>query len=163
MDSFQKHLLSGIIQTLKTTYCMIPLMWQSGEGKEYRDQVDGYQGLRIGKGNGFQRGRKIGRSYGTLLYLNFVCVCCILRTFLCHVEGTHIDSQLNRPGFWAVFFLTTNSDGLFAVYMYFFNWGIAALQYCVGFCHTSTWISHRYTYVPSLLNLFPTSQHIPPL
>ena len=24
-------------------------------------------------------------------------------------------------------------------------------------CHTSAWISHRYTYVPSLLNLLPTS------
>ena len=22
-----------------------------------------------------------------------------------------------------------------------------ATQYCIGFCHTSTWISHRYTYV----------------
>ena len=29
----------------------------------------------------------------------------------------------------------------------------------VGFCHTSTWISHRYTYVPSLLNLPPTPSH----
>ena len=28
-----------------------------------------------------------------------------------------------------------------------------ALQYCVGFCHTSTWSSHRQTYVPSLSNL----------
>ena len=24
-----------------------------------------------------------------------------------------------------------------------FNWGIMALQYCVDFCHASTWISHR--------------------
>ena len=31
-----------------------------------------------------------------------------------------------------------------------------ALQYCVGFCHTSTWISHRYTYVFSL-TLQPSS------
>ena len=38
-----------------------------------------------------------------------------------------------------------------------FNWRITALQYCVGLCHTSTWISHRYTYVPSLWNLPPTS------
>ena len=36
---------------------------------------------------------------------------------------------------------------------FFFNWRIIALQYCLGFCHTSTWISYRYTYVPSLLNL----------
>ena len=26
-----------------------------------------------------------------------------------------------------------------------FNWRIIALQYCAGFCYTSTWISHRYT------------------
>ena len=44
-----------------------------------------------------------------------------------------------------------------------FNWRIIALQCCAGFCHTSTWISHRYTYVPSLLNLLPTSLSIPPL
>ena len=43
------------------------------------------------------------------------------------------------------------------------NWRILALQYCTGFCHTSTWISHRYTYVPSLLNLPPTSHTSPPL
>ena len=38
----------------------------------------------------------------------------------------------------------------------FFNltWRIIALQYC-DFVHTSTWISHRYIYVPSLLNLLP--------
>ena len=26
---------------------------------------------------------------------------------------------------------------------YFFNWGIIALQSCVGFCHTTLWISHN--------------------
>ena len=36
-----------------------------------------------------------------------------------------------------------------------FNWRISALQYWFGFCHMSTWISHRYTYVLSLLNLPP--------
>ena len=34
--------------------------------------------------------------------------------------------------------------------------GLVALQCCVAFCHTWTWISHRYTYVPSLMNLHPT-------
>ena len=34
--------------------------------------------------------------------------------------------------------------------LFIFNWRIIALQYCVGFCHTSRWVSHRYTYVPSL-------------
>jgi len=37
------------------------------------------------------------------------------------------------------------------------NWRMIALQYWFDFCHTSTWISHRCTYVPSLLNLPPTS------
>ena len=37
--------------------------------------------------------------------------------------------------------------------IYIFYWRIIALQNFVVFCQTSTWISHRYTYVPSLLNL----------
>ena len=32
----------------------------------------------------------------------------------------------------------------------YFNWRIITLQYCGGFCHTLTWISHRYTCVPNL-------------
>ena len=42
-----------------------------------------------------------------------------------------------------------------------FNWRIIALQVRVGFCHTSTWISCRYTYFPSLLSHHPTSHPIP--
>ena len=38
-----------------------------------------------------------------------------------------------------------------------------SFQYCIDFCHTSTWISHRYTYAPTLLNLLPlTSNSVPP-
>ena len=35
-----------------------------------------------------------------------------------------------------------------------------ALQYCFSFCHTSTWVNHRYTYVPSLLNFPPTFPYL---
>ena len=31
--------------------------------------------------------------------------------------------------------------------MFFFNWGLITLQYCSGFCHTLTWISHGCTCV----------------
>ena len=46
---------------------------------------------------------------------------------------------------------------------FIFHWKITGLRCCVGFCHISTWISHRYTCVPSLLNLPPTSHPIPSL
>ena len=45
---------------------------------------------------------------------------------------------------------------------YIFNWRKIVLQYCASFCHISTWVSHRYTHVSSLLNLLPTSHPIPP-
>ena len=60
----------------------------------------------------------------------------------------------------------TTGQGLrFSIFLIslFFNWKIIALQSFVGFCHTSTWISHRYTYVPFFLKLPPISRPIPPL
>ena len=47
--------------------------------------------------------------------------------------------------------------------LFIFNWRLIALQCCVGFCHTSTWSSHRCTHVPSFLNLPPSPYCIPPL
>ena len=56
----------------------------------------------------------------------------------------------------------------FLIYVRFFNlffyWKIIALQNFAAFCQTSTRISHRYTYVSSLLHLPPISlPHAPPL
>ena len=39
-----------------------------------------------------------------------------------------------------------------------FYWRIVALQCCVGFYCTARWISHTYTYVPSLWDFFPFHQ-----
>ena len=47
--------------------------------------------------------------------------------------------------------------------LFIFYWRMIALQNFAVFCQTSTWISHRYTYIPSLLNLSPTSLPSPPL
>ena len=44
----------------------------------------------------------------------------------------------------------------------FFYWRIIALKNFAVFCQTSTWISHRYTYILSLLKLPPISLPIPP-
>jgi len=43
----------------------------------------------------------------------------------------------------------------FSLSKIFFNWSIIALQCCAGIYHTSIWISHRYAYVPLLLNIQP--------
>ena len=40
-------------------------------------------------------------------------------------------------------------------FSFIFNRRILALQYCVGFCHASTWISHWYTYDPPSWTSFP--------
>ena len=37
------------------------------------------------------------------------------------------------------------------------NQRITAIQYCVSFCHTRTWVSPKYTHVPALLTLPPTT------
>ena len=52
---------------------------------------------------------------------------------------------------------------LFKIFYLFFSWRIVALQNFVVFCQTSTWISHSYTYIPSLFNLPLISFPIPPL
>ena len=49
--------------------------------------------------------------------------------------------------------LGINTKYIFSFNFFVFNWRIIALQYCVGFCHTSTWIHHWYRYVPSIINL----------
>ena len=48
---------------------------------------------------------------------------------------------------------------MYLVSLFIFNGRINALQYCVGFCQTSAWISHRSTYALSLLNVPHTSLH----
>ena len=47
--------------------------------------------------------------------------------------------------------------------LFMFSWRIIALQYWVGFYHTSTCIGQRYTRVPSLLNLSRPPHPILPL
>ena len=55
-----------------------------------------------------------------------------------------------------------NTLHLFCISLFkviYLNWRIITLQYCGGFCHTSTWIGHRYTRVPPSW----TPSHLPPL
>ena len=44
------------------------------------------------------------------------------------------------------------------IFRIYFNWRLITLQYCGGFCHTFTWISHGCTWVPHPEPL----SHLPP-
>ena len=66
-------------------------------------------------------------------------------------------SSLTSPALVGGSFLKQTKNYLF------FNWRIIALQNFVIFCQISTWISHRYIYIPTRLNLPPISLPIPPL
>ena len=58
----------------------------------------------------------------------------------------------NREPFLSFFF------NLIFFQLIYFNWRLVILKYCGGFCHTSTWISHRHTSVSSSWNpLLPPS------
>ena len=57
----------------------------------------------------------------------------------------HIVKQKKTPistlGSWTTSYLFSHT--------FFFNWRPITLQYCSGFCHTFTWISHGCTCVPN--------------
>ena len=72
----------------------------------------------------------------------------------------HLDNWLNIP---SVSHLKFIPQPPFFLFFFFFYWRIIALQNFVVFCQTSTRISHRYTYIPSLLNFPPISLSIPAL
>ena len=55
-------------------------------------------------------------------------------------------------------FLKISSFFLFKKKLIYFNWRLITLQFCSGFCHTLTWISHGCTCVPHPV----TPSHLPP-
>ena len=78
---------------------------------------------------------------------------------VCQTDGYQWEDKIslgaNRSN---CFELTHQYDISFSVLLllFIFNWRLIALQYCVGFCHTTTWVSHRHIHDPSLSNLSNT-------
>ena len=50
---------------------------------------------------------------------------------------------------------------LFFFQLFFISWRLITLQYCSGFCHTLTWISHGLHEFPILILLLPPSLSLP--
>ena len=90
----------------------------------------------------------------TWVYISFSPLPCISLLFSAICKA----SLYNQFAFLHFFFL-----GMIFFNLFIFYWRITALQNFAVFCQTSTWISHRYTYIPSVLNLPPISLPIPPL
>ena len=42
----------------------------------------------------------------------------------------------------------TELNIFYFILFFFISWRLITLQYCSGFCHTLTWISHGYTCIP---------------
>ena len=93
-----------------------------------------------------------------------------------HLGGFHVLAIVNSAAmnigihvsFWIMALLgymprrwITGSYGSFIpsfIYAFtYFNWRIITLQYCDGFCHTSTWISHGCTRVSPTWSPLPSS------
>ena len=69
-------------------------------------------------------------------------------------------------GGWTLYHSATWEAPIHEFFFYVFlilYWNIIALQNFTVFCQASTLISHRYTYVPSLLNPALISLSVPPL
>ena len=77
---------------------------------------------------------------------------CSPRTTTLHnpglVESTNMEKYGTKENgrWWAIYNLHTFSFFFFS--FIFISWRLINLQYCSGFCHTLTWISHEFTCVP---------------
>ena len=108
--------------------------------------------------NNFQQWANLVSSSSILFVPNMVClkfwkISNLQKTWKTMTDTMSIDILFMN----CLHFIT-----ILSLYMHtFLNWRIIALQNFVLFCQTSTWISHRYIYIPSLLNLPPISLPIP--
>ena len=89
---------------------------------------------------------------------NGCCCCCSVSQSCptlcdpmdCSTPGFPVHHQLLEPAHPLPIHPLPNLSFLFFKDWFIINWRIMALQNCVGFCQTSTWISHSYTYLPHL-------------
>ena len=74
------------------------------------------------------------------LILRSSCISCIIFPLNFFFGFAYLASILRLSAYF--------HDSLWPFFFFFFNWRLTTLQYCGGFCHTFTWISHGCTCVP---------------
>ena len=75
----------------------------------------------------------------------------VLQSMWSQREGQDWATELN----WLLVKMAYRFLNIHYAYLLSFNWRILTLQCCIGFCHTTTWNSLKYTYISSFLNLPP--------
>ena len=102
------------------------------------------------------------------LFFFFHWVVCLLTSELCNYSLYSKCKFFPKVYVWWLFpaslwFAFLEQEAFLPQNLFIFNQRKIASQYCVGLPYTSTWVSHRYTRIPSLFNLPPTSHPFPPL
>ena len=78
--------------------------------------------------------------------------CCFLTSLVCPIANK---VAITVP--ICYFFVHITNKAFFSPLKKKINWMIIALQCCIGFSHTTMWISQKYTYIPYLLNVLPST------
>ena len=98
-------------------------------------------------------------------YIQYDKINCILlavdrRNSLC-LRGRHFCGQYPLTVNFFFFFQTWLYLFILFIYLFYFGGRLITLQYCSGFCHILTWISHGFTCVPHPEPLPPPSPSHP--
>ena len=98
--------------------------------------------------------------YFLIYSLVFVCIC-FLQEQITFNEVRRDSNQISELLHWPkkrVSIYRHICGNLLFFFFNLFNWRLITLQYCSGFSHTLTWISHGFTYVPHS----KSPSHLPP-
>ena len=83
-----------------------------------------------------------------IMFLVFQLHKVLYRCNICYICSIYICSYPGKETTTYLLLSWQRVESYFFFSFIFISWRLITLQYCSGFCHTSTWISHGYTCIP---------------